>query len=172
MLLLLCGIVFTFVLTVVSTPCFAQQAGYYSQPITRLPSLPDLPSGQKDYEVSGNSSDIARAELDINKLGSASLPANLAEELRPNADATAGASKYKIEYNRSTKRKKGEVKAKSRGTKQHDRDTDNSQVSDQVIVPPLSRQPKFGFQEYYQPRQLGQVGFDPVAGQVDNQDKE
>jgi len=157
-----------------STPCLAQFLTT-GRPIDKLPSLPNLPSGQNDYEVGGTISDSPEGELDLNKLDSVSRAIDTQGELKTDTNHAVKANKYKIEYNGDTKRIQGRIEKNSgtrredskiengRGTRQEDLEA--SELPGQIRRLPDTLRP--GFQ--YQPSPLGRIGFDTVIGNANNQ---
>ena len=143
-----------------SAPCFGQG---YVQPITRLPSLPGLPSGERIYDAGGAAPDQP------DELDSISRPIDAQGELKTDADGVK-ANKYKIEYNGDTKRIQGRIEKTSgtrredskiengRGTRQEDLEA--SELPGQIRRLPDTLRP--GFQ--YQPSPLGRIGFDASVG--------
>ena len=101
---------FLLVFCLFSSPCFAQ--GVLARPMERLPSLPNLPSGERIYDPGGASPDQPE-ELD-----SVSRPVDIQGELKTDTDGVK-ANKYNIGYNGNTKRIEGRIE-KSRGTEQED----------------------------------------------------
>jgi hypothetical protein len=110
---------FLLVFCLFSSPCFAQ--GLLTRPIERLPSLPNLPSGEKEYAVGGTISGSLEKELDLDKLDSVSRPIDAKGELKTDTDGVK-TNKYKIGYYGSTGRIESRIE-KNRGTEQENIDT-------------------------------------------------
>jgi hypothetical protein len=172
-----------------SSPCFAQ--GVLANPMWRLPSLPNLPSGERIYDAGGASPDQA------DELDSVSRPIDAQGELKTDANGIKP-NKYKIEYNANTKRILGKMEngkgagpedfeasespvqtshqpdARSskrierrietcRGTSQEDLEASGS--PDQTLRLPDAR--SFGFQ--YQSPTVGRLGFDTSLGNANEE---
>ena len=149
-----------------SSPCFAQ--GYYKTMQERLPSLPNLPSGERIYDAGGASPDQP------DELDSISRPVDTQGELKTDTNPAVKANKYKIEYNGDTKRIQGRIE-KNSGTRREDAKIENgrgttqedweaSELPGQIRRLPDTLRP--GFQ--YQPSPLGRIGFDAGVGKANN----
>jgi hypothetical protein len=149
---------FLLVFCLFSSTCFAQ--GVLANPLWRLPSLPNLPSGERIYDAGGASPDEAKG------LDPTSRPIDTQEEdLKPGADGVAKANKYKIGYSGNTKGIQGKIE-KNRGTEQED--SEAGELSGQTLRQPDA--PSLGFQ--YQPSLFGQIGFDAGVGKASKQTKD
>ncbi len=149
-----------------STPCFAQ---YYKQMYDRLPSLPNLPSGETIYDAGGASPDQP------DELDSVSRAIDAQGELKTDTNRAVKANKYKIEYNGDTKRIQGRIE-KNSGTRREDAKIENGRETRQEDLeasePPgqTLRQPgarSLGFQ--YEAPFLGRIGLDAVVGKANKQ---
>jgi hypothetical protein len=162
----LCALCSLLILCLFSAPCFAQ--GVLAQPITRLPSLPDLPSGEKIYDAGGASPDQPK-ELDLD---SVSRPIDTQGELKMGANGVVKANKYKIGYGENKKRIESKINDKTGRTKQENLGSDSYEQDLAQTTPPVpSRKPDLGFL-YYQTRELGQIGFDALVRKPNEQTQE
>ena len=120
-----------------------------------LPSLPNLPAGEKTYDTGGVPPDQAQQEQELN---SASSPAEAQGE--PKADTEAvRANKYKIDYAPKTQIIRNGINDKSKGDKRGDLDS-GEQKPEQPPAAKSSRQRKLKYDS--QPPELGRIGFDSV----------
>jgi hypothetical protein len=138
------------------TPCFAQ--GVLANPFWRLPSLPNLPSGERTYDAGGASPDQP-GELD-----SVSRPIDVQGELKTDTDGVK-ANKYRIGYSGNRKRIQGKIES---GKRPGQEDLEASELPGQTLRLPDMR--KFGFQ--YQPPSLGRIGFDALLRKPNEQTQE
>jgi hypothetical protein len=138
---------FLLVFFLFSSPCFAGQMG--------LPSLPNLPSGERIYDAGGASPDQPE------QLDSVSRPIDAQGELKTDTDGVK-ANKYKIRYNGNTKRIQSRIQ-NDRKTGQEDLEA--NEPPGQIIRLPDAR--GLGFQ--YQPPLLGRIGLDTSGGKANKQ---
>ena len=139
-----------------ATPCFAQNI--LANPLWRLPSLPNLPSGERFYDAGGASPDQPY-EFD-----SVSRPIDAQGELKSDKD-NVKVNKYKIGYNGSTKRTEGRIEER-KGARQADLEA--TEFPDQPLRQPDTR--SLGFQ--YQPPLLGRMGFGAIVRKPNEQTQE
>jgi hypothetical protein len=130
----------------------------------RLPSLPNLPSGEQIYDVGGTISDSLAGEVDLNKLDSVSRRIDVQGDLKADADGIK-ANKDKIQYNGNTKRIQSRIE-ENRGTMQEDLEA--GELRGQPPRQPDAR--SFGFQ--YQSPLLGRIGFDALVRKPNEQTQE
>jgi hypothetical protein len=146
-----------------STPCFAQFV--LANPMWRVPSLPNLPSGEKEYEVGATISGSPETELDLTKLNSLSRPTDTQGNLKTDTHGVVKPNKYKIGYNGDTGRIQSRIE-KNKGTKQEDLKA--SEFPGQPLRLPDTR--SLGFQ--YRPPLLGRIGLDAGVGKPNEQAQE
>lgn len=120
-----------------------------------LPSMPNLPSGEKTYDASGAAPDRPKEEMDA-----VSRPADVQGEvkLKPDTEAVK-ANKYKIDYTQKTKRIGNRIYDKNNENKREGSEN-NEQIPEQPTTNPPSVEHRLGFD--YQAPQLGRIGFDSV----------
>ncbi len=135
----------------------------FSAEILRLPSLPNLPSGEKTYDAGGAAPDRPEEEIDA-----ASRPADVQGEVKPDPEAVK-ANKYKIDYTQKTKRIGNRIYDKTNGNKREELQNSEQNPEQPTTNPPsVERRSGFG----YQAPQLGRIGFDSVDKRKGSKQKE
>jgi hypothetical protein len=118
-----------------------------------LPSIPNLPSGEKMYDVGGAAPDQPE-DLDY-----MSIPALEQGGLKPDAERMK-ANKYKIDYGKKTQRIGSKTYEKGNGSTREEL-ASNEQVPEQSAIDRSSAGRSLGF-EYQQPA-LGRIGYESKA---------
>ena len=129
----------------------------------RLPSPPNLPSGEKTYDAGGAAPDQPE------ELESVSRPAGVQGEVKPDTEGVK-TNKYKIDYTQKSKRIGNSIYDKNKGNKREELEN-SEQIPGQPTTNPPSVERRSGFD--YQAPQLGRIGFDFVdkrKGSIHNEE--
>ncbi len=133
-------------------------ASAFAAETMRLPSLPNLPSGETTYDAGGAAPDRADEEIDA-----VSRPADVQGEVKSDTEAVR-VNKYKIDYTQKTNRIGSKTNDKNTGI--HDKNKEDKreefengeQTPAQPTTNPPSVKRRLGLD--YQAPQLDQIGFD------------
>jgi hypothetical protein len=131
-----------------------------------LPSMPDLPSGEKDYDVGGILPNLPEKELGIESVSKAAEVQGEASSKNEEVKA----NKYRIDYGLKTSRIGGAIHGKDTRLKRDDKAKTDPQGWDQPVAAAPSIEKRLG-SDYGLP-QLGSIGFAPAERRSQKENKD